>query len=396
MAGDATEALLERWRTGRDTAALGELLKAQRDRAYATAYRILGHGFDAEDAVQNAFVKLLSRTQGFENAQEFQRSVYRAVVQCAIDQTRHRQRRQQRVEAMSRNNEEPSNPPELEAAEREEARACLRGALLRLTEEDRAAVVLCCQQGLPLGEAAAVLEVPRQTLRDRLARTLQRLREDLTRAGIALSVTALAAQLAQESALQAPASLCSKLDGALPGKACANVPTQPPLPPDPSVWTMTGGSVALKAVGVAVLTTVALVALLALALQGGGSRAVEQSVEAAPKAAANVKAPVVEPDRAAPEHLHPENTQSERGTDMDRKTLAGLTLTAALLAAPLASAGEKDDVEAVLKDIRARKAEKAAAAEKARKDTESGNPVGGFGWGRGNPGGNPGQPQGGR
>jgi RNA polymerase sigma-70 factor (ECF subfamily) len=370
MAGDATEALLERWRTGRDTAALGELLKAQRDRAYATAYRILGNGFDAEDAVQNAFVKLLSRTQGFENAQEFQRTVYRAVVQCAIDQARHRQRRQQRVEAMSRDIEEPSNPPEIEAAEREEARACLRGALSRLPEEDRAAVVLCCQQGLPLGEAAAVLEMPRQTLRDRLARTLQRLREDLTRGGIALSVTALAAQLAQESALTAPASLCARLDGALPGKACASVPAQPPLPPDPSVWTLTGGSVALKAAGVAVLTSVALLAALVLALPGSGSRAVEQSVESAPKAAANVKAPVVEPGRAAPERIHPENTQSERGTEMDRKTLAGITLTAALLAAPLASAGEKEDVEAVLKDIRARKAEKAAAAEKARSEYE--------------------------
>lgn len=396
MAGDATEALLERWRTGRDSAALGELLKAQRDRAYATAYRILGNGFDAEDAVQNAFVKLLSRTQGFENAQEFQRTVYRAVVQCAIDQARHRQRRQQRVEAMSRDIEEPSNPPAFEAAEREEARACLRGALSRLSEEDRAAVVLCCQQGLPMGEAAAVLEMPRQTLRDRLARTLQRLREDLTRGGIALSVTALAGQLAQESALTAPASLCARLDGTLPGKACASVPAQPPLPPDPSVWTLTGGSVALKAAGVAVLTAVTLVASLALALQGGGSRAVEQTDESAPKWTAVSKAPVVEPGQAAAEQLHPENTQSERGTEMDRKTLAGITLTAALLAAPLASAGEKDDVEAVLKEIRARKAEKAAAAEKARKESESGKQGGAFSWGRGNPGGNPGQPQGGQ
>lgn len=365
MAGDATEVLLKRWWTGRNTAALGELLKTQRDRAYATAYRILGNGFDAEDAVQNAFVKLLSRTQGFENAQEFQRTVYRAVVQCAIDQARHRQRRQQRVEAMSRDIEEPSTSPETEAGEREEARASLRGALSRLSEEDRAAVVLCCQQGMPLGEAAAVLEMPRQTLRDRLARTLRRLREDLARGGFALSVTALAAQTARESALQAPASLCSKLDAALPGKACASVPAQPPLPPDPSVWTHAGGSAALKAAGVAALTAVTLVVSLALALRGGGSRAVEQTDESAPMWTAVLKAPVVEPGQAAAE-------QSERGTEMDRKTLAGITLTAALLAAPLASAGEKDDVEAVLKDIRARKAEKAAAAEKALKERGSG------------------------
>jgi hypothetical protein len=74
---------------------------------------------------------------------------------------------------------------------------------------------------------------------------------------------------------------------------------------------------------------------------------------------------------------------------MDRKTLAGITLTAALLAAPLAGAGENGDVEAVLKEIRARKAEKAAAAEKARTDgaqREKGeNPWGGRP-GQGNPG----------
>ena len=48
---------LARWRMARDNNALGELLNWQRDRAYAIAFRILGNGMDAEDSVQQGFMK---------------------------------------------------------------------------------------------------------------------------------------------------------------------------------------------------------------------------------------------------------------------------------------------------------------------------------------------------
>ena len=99
----ALEALagrLERWRSSRDAEALGELLKWQRDRAFATALRILGRAADAEDAVQEAFAKLLSRTSGFEGQEELRIAVYRAVVQCALDMVRSDRARARREEAM--------------------------------------------------------------------------------------------------------------------------------------------------------------------------------------------------------------------------------------------------------------------------------------------------------
>ena len=51
--------------------------------------------------------------------------------------------------------------------------------MLNLHEDERAPVVLCCQQGLSVSQAARVLEIFRETLRARLTRALETLRGKL-------------------------------------------------------------------------------------------------------------------------------------------------------------------------------------------------------------------------
>ena len=211
---------LERWRTRRDPEALGELLKWQRVRAYATAQRVLDNQADAEDAVQQAFLKLLSRTEGFGSALDFKAAVYRAVIQCAFDMARARRSRGSREKAMVNTIPVPTARQGVEDAE---TLRLVQEELGQMTDEERAVVTLCCQEGLNLTEAAAALEAPRETVRDRLARSLTTLRARLKRRGLALSLLFLAGALHKGQAYDASPKLCAALDTQLPGAACQQI-----------------------------------------------------------------------------------------------------------------------------------------------------------------------------
>jgi len=214
---------LERWRNQRDGEALGELLKWQRDRAYATAFRILQQSADAEDAVQQAFLKLLSRTQGFDNANLFRIAVYRSVVQCALDMARAKRVQARLEKAMSRlDTNQLSESPALRPEDKE-ALAAAWDELKTLNEEQRAMVVLCCQEGLSISDASEVLSMPRETLRDRLKGALEELRSRLGARGITASLLLLATLLPHGPATAASPALCETLDVILPGAPCASI-----------------------------------------------------------------------------------------------------------------------------------------------------------------------------
>lgn len=214
---------LERWRTQRDGEALGELLKWQRDRAHATAFRILQQSADADDAVQQAFLKLLSRTQGFDNANLFRIAVYRSVVQCALDMARAKRVQARLEKAMSRlDTNQISESPALRPEDKE-ALAAAWDELKTLSEEQRAMVVLCYQEGLSISDASEVLSMPRETLRDRLKGALEELRSRLGARGITASLLLLATLLPHGTATAASPALCETLDVILPGAPCASI-----------------------------------------------------------------------------------------------------------------------------------------------------------------------------
>jgi len=218
---------LERWRNQRDGEALGELLKWQRDRAHATAFRILQQSADADDAVQQAFLKLLSRTQGFDTADAFRIAVYRSVVQCALDMARAK-RVQERLEKAMSSLEKNRFAGEASNLEDEEALAAAWEELKALSEEQRAMVVLCCQEGLSISDAAEVLSMPRETLRDRLKGALEELRIRLGARGITASLLLLIGWIRQSPAHAASPTLCEVLDVLLPGAPCASIPSASP------------------------------------------------------------------------------------------------------------------------------------------------------------------------
>ncbi len=116
----------------------------------------------------------------------------------------------------------------------DDLRPLVHQELARLPEQFRAAVVLCCMEGLTQQQAARQLGWPLGTLQSRLARGREQLRAKLMRRGIAPSGALLAAILSSESAQASlPAALASSTVRMAAhyasGKAGAGAATAPPV-----------------------------------------------------------------------------------------------------------------------------------------------------------------------
>src|SRR5207253_1681746 len=87
------ECLLARLENGHRQA-LDELFRRHRLIAYRVAYRLLGNEADALDAVQEAFIKALTRLDSFQGKSSFKTWLLRVVSNAALDLGRKRGRRE--------------------------------------------------------------------------------------------------------------------------------------------------------------------------------------------------------------------------------------------------------------------------------------------------------------
>jgi RNA polymerase sigma factor (sigma-70 family) len=163
-----------------DTRAYGTLVEEHQTLAFRTAYLLTGSAADAEDAVQDAFVKAYRALGRFRPGAPF-RPWLLAIV---ANEARNRRRSAGRRERLAlRAAEDPLSggavpSPEaalLDAERRDELLAAVNG----LRDDDR--LVLACRYflGLSEEETAAALGWRRGTVKSRTSRALDRLRERL-------------------------------------------------------------------------------------------------------------------------------------------------------------------------------------------------------------------------
>jgi RNA polymerase sigma factor (sigma-70 family) len=148
--------------------------------AFRTAYLLTGNAADAEDAAQSAFVKAFDALGRFRSGAELRPWLLRIVANEAKNRRRSAGRRANLVlraaAAVTSGGAAPSPESSLLDAERH---AELLSAVESLREEERDVVV--CRYFLELSEAetAETLGLRRGTVKSRLSRALDRLRERL-------------------------------------------------------------------------------------------------------------------------------------------------------------------------------------------------------------------------
>ena len=202
VAGLAEGELLERFVTRRDEAAFEALVERLGPMVLGVCRRILHDPHDAEDAFQATFLVLVKKAHSVRDPSLLANWLYGVALKVA-SRARARVARRRAVEQSGQDQAAEEAIAMDASASREpehrELRTVLDQEIGRLPASYRAPIVLCCFGGLTHEEAAAQLRWPVGTVRSRMARGRDRLRQRLARRGVSVPAGVLAATLAAEA-----------------------------------------------------------------------------------------------------------------------------------------------------------------------------------------------------
>lgn len=179
-------ALVNAARAG-DVQAFGELVKRYDRQVFRVVRHLTENHQDAEDVVQEAFVKAFCNIRSFEGRSAFSTWLIRIAVNEALGRIRHQKKFPVTPLELTTGDDEavfelqiasPSATPEEQCSEGE-LRQALARAVHRLRPRLRAVFVLRDVQGMSAQETAEILGITVGTVKARLFRARQRMRQIL-------------------------------------------------------------------------------------------------------------------------------------------------------------------------------------------------------------------------
>ncbi len=185
--GQNEQLLLERAKDG-DIAAFEELIESYQKKIFNLAYRILGNYDDAGDMAQEALIRIFRSIANFKEQSSFSTWVYRITTNVCLDEIRKKKNKK----VISLDEEIRMDDGEMKrqimsddiqpdaAAELEELRILVSDAINSLPEDQRLVITLRDIQGLSYEEISSVLDCPSGTVKSRINRARQALKNVLS------------------------------------------------------------------------------------------------------------------------------------------------------------------------------------------------------------------------
>jgi RNA polymerase sigma factor (sigma-70 family) len=281
--------LLERFAHQADQDAFTALVQRHSRLVYGVCRRILGDVHEAEDAFQATFLILARKAATLDRSRPLSGWLYTVASNTAL-RARAEQARRPRQQPQDLDMPEPirdKSGPELNPT--------LDAELNRLPDKYRLPLVLCYLEGKTNDEAAHELRWPSGTVKGRLARARDLLRQRLARRGLVLSAVGLTAALADASAaVAAPPSLIQSTTQAAAAFAAGHVAT----------LTGSAKAVALATEGLRAMTWMKLkligtAAVVATIVAGGAGFFTHQMLAAQRQDNGNLRATVAADDKDA-------------------------------------------------------------------------------------------------
>jgi RNA polymerase sigma-70 factor (ECF subfamily) len=174
------EEIVARVRAG-ETALFELIMRRHNRRIYRAARAILRDDADAEDVMQDAYVRAFAHLHEFEGRALFSTWLTRIAVNEAMARSR-RGRRFQSLDAKTEETQSMSTAPRLNPEQQVsdgEIRTVLEHAIGGLSDEFRTVFVLRAVEGMTGAETAECLGIPEETVKTRLFRAKARLQEAL-------------------------------------------------------------------------------------------------------------------------------------------------------------------------------------------------------------------------
>jgi len=166
-----------------DPAVFGRVYDEHSRSVYAAAYRVLGNSAQAQDVVQDVFLRIWRRPRTFDAGRGELGSYLRMMARSrALDLWREGQaagRASDRMKiavAQAEPREEAERPDG--QVERSEQGAVVRAAVRKLPDAQREAVVMAYWGGLTADEISRRIEVPLGTAKSRIRLGLEKLRSE--------------------------------------------------------------------------------------------------------------------------------------------------------------------------------------------------------------------------
>jgi RNA polymerase sigma-70 factor (ECF subfamily) len=182
--GDSLVARLQRG----DQSAFESLVRTHGGRLLSVARRFLGSNEDAEDAVQETFIKAFKSIHTFEERAQLHTWLHRIVVNTALMKLRERRRKPQEsiddlLPTFTEDGHQRTESREWSDAllERKETASIVRRAIAMLPEQHRTVLVLRDIEERDTAETAAILGTSTTVVKVRLHRARQALRTLLDR-----------------------------------------------------------------------------------------------------------------------------------------------------------------------------------------------------------------------
>lgn len=180
---DAT--LVRRLKQG-DMDGYEELYRLHARRLYNLAWRMLGNASDAEDALQEVFLQVFRKIDGYRGESALGTWIYRLAMNLCVDRTRSRAAHDdQKTEAL-----DPVRmaEPGVQVPDMTLSRLDLERAIAVLPEGCRAAFLLHDVEGFEHREVAAILGIAEGTSKSQVHKARLRIRHFLTRPAVAAGV----------------------------------------------------------------------------------------------------------------------------------------------------------------------------------------------------------------
>lgn len=161
--------------------AYAHIINKYKNPLYATILRMTKNPQDAQDFVQEAFIKVYHKLDKYDNKGSFFSWMYRVAINHCMDELRKKRYKITQVEI----NEEKvvdSNHPEIIFLKKEKNRQ-LEKLISSLPEEERMIILLRYANELSYHEISEIVGLPLSNVRNKLHRAKKKMRESVKREG---------------------------------------------------------------------------------------------------------------------------------------------------------------------------------------------------------------------
>jgi RNA polymerase sigma-70 factor (ECF subfamily) len=180
MLVESDASLVRRAQAG-DREAFRVLVERHSRSVFRLAFRLTGNEHDADEVVQESFIRAHRRLERFESRSTFSTWLYRIAANCAVDLLRGR-RHDEPLEPEGPESARAPSSALMTAPEQErqvlggQIQARVRAALAHLTERERIAFVLRHVEGLSIDEIAQQMNLRTNATKHSIFRAVRKMR----------------------------------------------------------------------------------------------------------------------------------------------------------------------------------------------------------------------------